>query len=180
TGVAAGNPNLSPQQDWAFEAAYDRHFWTDGVLSLTLRHLALQDVVDRVPVFAPSGIFDEPGNIGGGRENDVVVSFNLPLNRLGLEGATIRGVGTWRFSRVTDPTTGQAGEISLQHPRDDEIHFSQDFPQWNVTWRFDYYFAFLVPDFRFNEIDNTNNGGATEDTVYVEYRPESDLTLRVQ
>ena len=37
-----------------------------------------------------------------------------------------------------------------------------------------------MPDFRFNEIDTTNNGGATEDTVYVEYRPEPDLTLRVQ
>jgi hypothetical protein len=178
TGVTAGNPNLSPQRDWAFEAAYDRHFWTDGVISLTLRHLLLQDVVDRVPVFAPSGVFDQPGNIGSGRENDVVASFTLPLQRLGLEGATLRGAGTWRFSQVRDPTTGQHREISLQHPLDAEVHFAQDFPKWNLTWGVDTYFATIVRNVRFNEIDRTFNG--IEDTVYVDYKPRPDLTLRIQ
>jgi hypothetical protein len=178
TGVTAGNPNLSPQRDWAFEAAYERHFWTDGVVSLTLRHLILQDVVDRVPVFATSGVFDEPGNIGSGRENDIVASFNLPLKRLGLEGATLRGTGTWRFSEVEDPTTEQRREISVQHPLDAEIHFNQDFPKWNLSWGIDTYFATIVRNFRFNEIDRTNNG--IEDTLYVEYKPRPDLTVRVQ
>jgi hypothetical protein len=178
TGVTAGNPDLSPQRDWAFEVAYDRHFWTDGVVSLTLRHLALQDVVDRVPVFAPSGVFDEPGNIGSGREDDIVASFNLPLQRLGIDGATLRGVGTWRFSKVKDPTTGAFREISVQHPLDAEIHFTQGFPKWNLSWGIDTYFAFLVRDFRFDEIDRTDNG--TEITVYADYKPRPDLTLRLQ
>lgn len=178
TGVAAGNPNLLPQQDWAFEAAYDRHFWTDGVVSLTARHLVLQDVVDRVPVFAPSGVFDEPGNIGGGSENDVVASFNLPLKHLGLEGATVHGVGTWRLSRVTDPTTGELREISGLHPHDIEVHFTQELPRWNLTLGVDSYPGFHVRNYRFDEVDSTYNG--TVNTVYLDYRPEPSLTLRLQ
>ncbi len=178
TGVVAGNPNLSPQRDWAFEAAYDRHFWTDGVISLTVRHLILQDVVDRVPVFAPSGDFDEPGNIGDGSENDIVGSFTLPLEHLGIHHATLRGTGTWRFSQVTDPTTGKRREISVQHPVDAELHFSQDIPKWNLSWGIDSFFAYPVRNVRFNEVDNIDNG--REDTVYLDYKPRPDMTLRVQ
>ncbi len=175
-GVVAGNPNLSPQRDWAFEAAYDRRFWTDGVVSLTLRHLILQDVVDRVPVFSSSGIFDEPGNIGGGSENDVVVSFNLPLGRFGLDNAAVHGVSTWRFSEVRDPTTSSPREISVQHPLDAEIHFSQDFPRRNVTWGVDTYLQTIVRNFRFNEIDRIDTG--TDNTLFIQYRPRPDLTLK--
>lgn len=178
TGIVAGNPNLSPQRDWAFEAAYDRHIWSDAVVSLTVRHLLLQDVVDRVPVFAPSGVFDEPGNIGGGIENDIVGSFSIPLQHLGIDGAILRAVGTWRFSDVRDPTTGQKRPISLQHPLDAELHFSQDLPGWKLTWGVDSYYGVLVRDFRFDEIDSTYTGD--EDALFVEYRPEPSLTLRLQ
>jgi len=178
TGVTAGNPNLLPQQDLAIEAAYDRHFWTDGVVSLTARHLFLQDVVDNVSVFSPSGEFNEPGNIGDGSENDLVASFNLPLDHFGLDHAALHGVGTWRFSGVRDPTTGQLREISLQHPVDAELHFSQGLPQWNLTWGIDTYFGYLVPDFFFNEVDRTYN--ASSNTLYVDYRPEPSVTLRLE
>src|SRR5262249_6668036 len=130
SGVFAGNPNLVPQQNWAFEVAYDRHFWKDGIVSLTARHLVLTDVIDRAPVFDPSGVFDEPANIGGGSENDLVASFNLPFDRFGLKGVVVHGLGTWTFSQVTDPTTGEKRRISGQHPLNAELHFAQDLPQW--------------------------------------------------
>ncbi|HEV2533711.1 TonB-dependent receptor plug domain-containing protein [Phenylobacterium sp.] len=175
-GVVAGNPNLLPQQDWAFEAAYDRHFWKTGVVSLTLRHLVLKDVVDRVPVFAPSGAFDEPGNIGGGSENDVVAAFELPLGRFGIGGGTLRGTGTWKVSEVTDPTTGQRRRISGQHPLDASLHFSQDLPRWNLNWGFDLPLAYREHFFRFNEIDT--NRANTVGTLFLEYKPKPDLGLR--
>ncbi len=178
TGVTAGNPNLLPQQDWAVEAAYDRHFWADGVVSLTARHLFLHDVVDQVPVFSSSGVFTEPGNIGGGSENDLIASFNLPLDRFGLDQATLRGIGTWRLSEVRDPTTGLQRAISQQQPLAAELHFSQALPSWNLTWGLDSYPGYRVPAFLFDEIDRTYNG--IENTVFVEYRPEPTLTLRLQ
>ncbi|HEY1753291.1 MAG TPA: TonB-dependent receptor [Caulobacteraceae bacterium] len=177
-GVVAGNPNLVPQQDWAFEAAYDRHFWKDAVVSLTVRHLILQDVIDRAPVFGPSGAFDEPANIGGGSENDLVGSFTVPLDRLGLAGAAIRGQGTWRFSRVTDPTTGQPRQISGQYPLNTELHFSQDLPKWKLSWGVDDSIGFAQTFFRFDEIDTNHTG--TYQTLFVEYKPRPDLSVRFE
>ena len=177
-GVVAGNPNLEPQRDWAFEAAYDRHFWKDGVVSVTARHLILQDVIDRVPVFAASGVFDEPGNIGGGSENDLVASFSLPLDRFGVAGGVIRGAGTWRVPRITDPTTGERRRISGLHPFDGELHFSQDLPRRKMSWGVDITSDFLERYYRFDEIDS-NQGGVFTD-VFVEYKPRRDLALRFE
>jgi outer membrane receptor protein involved in Fe transport len=87
-GVTAGNPDLTPQQDWTVEATYERHFWKDGVASLGVQRLWLTDVIDRAPVFGPSGVFDEPANIGSGEETAVTASWTLPLERLGAKGAT--------------------------------------------------------------------------------------------
>ena len=177
-GVVAGNPNLEPQRDWAFEAAYDRHFWKDGVVSLTARHLILQDVIDRVPVFAASGAFDEPGNIGDGAEDDLVASFSMPLNRFGVSGGTLRGVGTWRFTEVNDPTTGQRRRISGLHPLDAELHFSQDLPRRKMNWGIDVTSNFVERYYRFDEIDSNQAGVFTD--VFVEYKPKRDLALRFE
>jgi hypothetical protein len=175
-GVAAGNPDLLPQQDWAFEAAYDRHFWKDGVVSLTLRHLILKDAVDRVPVFSPSGVFDEPGNIGDGHEDDVVVSFSAPLDRFGISGGVLRGLGTWRASQVTDPTTGRTRRISGQHPVDAQLHFSQDLPRLKLTWGVDVSTGVTERFFRFDEVDTNRTN--TVATVYLDYKARPDLTWR--
>jgi len=177
-GVFPGNPNLVPQTDWAFEAAWDRHFWKDAVVSLTVRRLALQDVIDQLPVVTSSGVLNEPGNIGGGSENDLAASFNLPLARFGIAGATIRGSGTWRASRVTDPTTGDGRPISGEHPVDAELHFSQDLPKWKLNWGVDTYFGYSQRYYYFDEIDTDRM--ANWDTVFVEYKPRPDLSLRME
>ncbi|HEY3813421.1 MAG TPA: TonB-dependent receptor [Caulobacteraceae bacterium] len=177
-GVAAGNPNLLPQQDWAFEAAYDRHFWKDGVVSLTVRHLELSDVVDRVPVQSPSGFFDEPGNIGGGSENDIVGAFSVPLDRFFIPGGVFRGLETWRFSQVSDPTTGEARPISGLHPFDGELHFSQDLPRWRLNWGIDSTIGYTERYYRFDEIDT--NRKKTWASLFVVYKARPDLTIRAE
>lgn len=177
-GVVAGNPSLEPQQDWAFEAAYERHFWKDGVVSLTLRHLIITDVVDQVPVFGASGVFDEPGNIGGGAENDVVASFSLPLDRLGVKDGSIRGLETWRLTEVADPATGRRRPISDLHPFDGELHFEQDFPRRKLSWGIDTVFAFVDRSFRFDEIDASTSGAFAD--AFIEYKPRRDLVFHLE
>src|SRR5690606_14950047 len=104
--VLAGNPDLDPEQSLVFEAALERRFWTSGALVFTARHLELKDVVDRVPIFTPGGaVFDAPGNLGEGSQDELAVSLSLPLDRLGVKGGLLRGESTWRRSKVTDPTT---------------------------------------------------------------------------
>jgi hypothetical protein len=178
SGVVAGNPDLAPQQDWAFEATYERRFWKDGVVALTARRLELTDVIDRAPVFSASGVFDTPANIGDGWENDLVASFSLPLQRFGVTGGTLRGQATWRDSSVKDPTTGVERRISGQHGVDATLHFTQDLPRRNLTWGVDYSPPYLERFFRFDEID-TNHQNTSWD-VFADYKFRPDLTLRVQ
>ena len=176
-GVTAGNPNLVPQTDWAFEAAFDHHFMKSGVISLTVRHLILEDVVDRVPVLSTSGAFDEPGNIGGGSENDITASFTVPLQRL-IPGGEIRGTVNWQMSKVTDPTTHEQRPISGQNPVYGDLHFSQDLPRWKLKWGIDANLGNLQRFYRFDEIDSYKIG--TFDTVYVERRLPHNMSLRFE
>jgi hypothetical protein len=178
TGVIAGNPNLFPQQDWVFEAAYERHFWRDAAVSLTARRLVLADVIDHVPVFTSSGVFDAPGNIGHGSETDLIANVNVPLARAGLSGFTLRGTATWRRSLVSDPTTGENRRISGQHPVDAELHLTQEIPGLRINWGVEIYFSASERFFRFNEIDTNRIGGFAD--LYVDYKPRPDLVVRVQ
>lgn len=178
TGIVTGNPNLRPQQDWTFEGVFEHHFWRDGIISLTIRRLVLADVIDRAPVFAPSGVFDAPANIGRGAETDLIAAFNLPLAELGLNGVIFRGTATWRRARVTDPTTGGGRRISGLHPLDAELHVTQDLPRANVSWGIDVFPLAREQFFRFNEIDTNRIGGSAD--LYVDYKPRPDLAFRVQ
>lgn len=189
SGIGVANPDIEPGQAWVVEAAYERRFWNDGAITVTLRHAELSDVVDRLPVevLGPDGpdadtdpdvvdVFDAPGNIGAGKNDEVSLSLTLPLERVGIKGGLFRGDGTWRVSEVTDPTTGEARRISGQHPIDAELHFSQDLARLKTTWGVDVFNSWREEYFRFNRIDTTDLG--TWGVLYAEYKPRSDLSIR--
>ena len=126
----------------------------------------------------PSGFFDEPGNIGGGTEDDIVGSFSVPLDHFFIPGGVFRGLGTWRFSKVTDPTTGETRPISGEHPFDGELHFSQDLPRWRLNWGLDSTIGYVERFYRFDEIDTNRKG--TWNSVFVVYKARPDLTFRFE
>ena len=176
--VRAGNPNLTPEQDWVVEAAYDRRFWGGADLGLTLRHYALTDAIDRIPIYAPSGTYDAPGNIGSGSKDEAAVDLSLPTDRLGLKRGTLTTRWTMRQSRVTDPTTGLVRSISGLHPNDGEIHFTQGLPKLKATWGFDVFNQWRETYYRFNEIDTDKL--KTYATLFAEYKPRPDLAVRFE
>jgi outer membrane receptor protein involved in Fe transport len=179
--VQAGNPDLEPQTAWVGEATYERRFWGDGAVTLTYRHSEIQDAVDRVPIFDPTdptNVFDAPGNIGDGHEDDFIFGATIPLDRFGLKRAQLKGSGTFRWSRVTDPTTGETRRITAQHPWDFEIHFNQDIPRWKLNWGVDLNNRWTETYYRFNEIDRY--ALKTWVDVFVEYKPKPDLALRFE
>jgi hypothetical protein len=179
--VQAGNPDLEPQTAWVGEATYERRFWESGTVTLTYRHSELQNVVDRVPVFDPSdptNVFDAPGNIGDGREDDFIFGLTLPLDRLGLKRAQVKTNGTFRWSQVTDPTTGETRRITAQHPWDFEVHFTQDIPKWKVNWGADLFNRWTETYYRFNEVDRY--ALKTWAVLFVEYKPQPGLSLRAE
>jgi outer membrane receptor protein involved in Fe transport len=136
--VTAGNPNLNPEQDWVSEIAVERDFWGAGSLIVTGRHYEITDAEDRAPIFlADDSFFDAPANIGDGTKDELQVELTLPLDKLGLAGAQLKGRWLQRWSSVTDPTTHTTREISNLKPTEWEVHFSQPLPRWNANWGVD-------------------------------------------
>jgi outer membrane receptor protein involved in Fe transport len=175
--VTAGNPNLEPQQDWASEIAYERHFWGSGAVVLTLRHMEITDLIDRAPVRAPDGsFFDTPANIGSGKEDDAVVTATIPLDKIGLKGAQLRGDYTRRWSEVLDPTTGGKRPISGQHPSDWDAHYSQTVGVF--IYGVDAYGGWQQRNYRFNAIQIDKLG--TFVTPFVEWKPNPKLSWRIE
>jgi len=177
-GVHAGNPNLTPQQDWVVEAAYDRRFWKGAQITATLRHYEITDVIDRKPILDPAGDYDAPGNIGSGTKDEAVLALTLPTDRLGLKNGTLTGQGTIRQSHVIDPTTLQPRSISGLHPSDWEAHFTQGLPRWKSKWGFDVFGQWSETYYRFNEVDTDKL--KTYVVLFGEYQPRPDLTLRLE
>lgn len=175
--VQAGNPNLTPQRDWVFEAAYERKFLGDADATVTLRHYVLTDVIDRAPVYSSSGVFDAPGNIGGGRKDEVAFALTLPTDKLGVRRGQLTGQATWRWSSVTDPTTGLKREISGLQPVSAEAHFTQGVPKLKMTWGVDVFDQWRQTYYRFDEIDTDKL--KTYVSIYGEYKPRADLAIRL-
>lgn len=178
-GVQAGNPDIDPEQAWVGEVAIEQRFWGKGALVLTWRHFELKDVVDSAPVFdGAGGVFDAPGNIGDGSKDEFAVSGTLPLEKLGWKGAELRGSATWRESKVTNPTTGRAREISGLRPLSWEVHFTHDLPQWRMNWGVDVYGASRETFYRVDQITDEKVKSYVE--LFVEYRPKPDLSVRAE
>ena len=189
--LSAGNPDLTPQQAWVYEAAFERRFWTSGALVLTVRHSEIRDVVDRVPVFSATGVIlaDSPGNIGDGTRDELQASLSLPLDRLGVAAAQFRGQVTRRRSEVLDPVTGRKREISTLRTsgsRDAErlspvtwdAHFTQELPGLKSVWGVDVTGAYRDSAYRLTEIETKKI--STQVSVFGEYRPKPNLSFRAE
>jgi len=193
-GVTTGNPDLNPQQAWVAEIAYERRFWQSGAITLTLRHVELTDAIDRAPEVVASSCplvagvpdltsplctrYDRPANIGDGTREQAQIDFNIPLDRLGVKGGSLRGFYIWRESEVIDPTTFQARRITGEHPHDWEIHFSQDLPQWKLTWGVDVFGQFTETYWRYNRVETMELKSFV--MPYVEWKPRKDLQFLLQ
>jgi len=178
-GVSAGNPDLNPEQAWVGEAAVEQRFWDKGSLTVTFRHYELKDAIDVGPVVASDGtIFSRPANIGDGTKDELALAYNLPLDKLGVKGATLKGEVTKRWSKVTDPTTRTKREISGLHPVDWNLNFTHDLPRWNFSWGVNAFGGWRETQYRFNLIQETKLRTFVQ--PFAEWRPRPDLNLRVE
>ncbi len=184
----AGNTNIVPQQSWVVEAAYERHFWSGGDVSVTLRHSMITDAIDRVPITSPTGaVFDAPGNIGSAKLDALLVSLTVPLDHLGIANGQFKAAGTFQWSSVTDPTTGTPRPITDLNPAEYTISFRQDLPAWNTSWGASLATPCVTSaatkgcdkaEYRFNEIDLYSTQPALN--LFVEYRPGAGLSFRLE
>jgi hypothetical protein len=172
--VSAGNGNLQPERRWVVEAALEKHFWTSADVVLTLRHQALQQVIDQVPVDG----FNAPGNIGNGRRDVVQLDLTLPLERFGLKGGLLKGSGTWLHSRVRDPTTGEQRRISLDEPFAGSLTLTDDLPRLNSTLTVELTSGTRQTSYLIDEIDSEIE--AANLNLSWEYKPRTGLAILAQ
>ena len=176
--VSAGNADLAPQSAWVIEGAWERRFWEDGVVSLTLQHQIISDAIDVIPVTDGVDIFPAPGNIGDGTLTYLAAEWTIPLDRLGIPGGQLTNSLTWRDSEVTDPTTGEQRGISGLRPEEFFTRFQQDIDSWRINWGLEYqpwgedtvYRIDQISHFRFRDFAS----------AWIEYKPTDQWTLRAQ
>jgi outer membrane receptor protein involved in Fe transport len=128
--VVAGNPSLEPDKTTVIEVSAERRFWEKGSISLAYSHERITDVIDRLPITALNDrgetfVFDAPGNIGDGVQNELDLNLTLPLDRFGVPGGELKVEAEVVESEVTDPTTGEPRRISGQRPRELELNFGR-------------------------------------------------------
>jgi outer membrane receptor protein involved in Fe transport len=188
-GEHAGNPTLTPPQDWVAEVSLDQRFWQGGDASLALRHYWLSDVIDQAPECPPGGALpgggcnplDEvsgPANIGAGERDEASLAVTLPTDRLWLQRGVLSVRATWRHSEVTDPATHLRREISGLHPVDAEAHFTQGLPGLRSTWGLDVYTAWRQTTYYFDEVDTQRLGTWVD--AYFEWKPKPDFSLKLE
>jgi len=174
----AGNANLSPQSAWVLEAAWERRFWDEGVITATFSHERLSDVIDVIPVTDGVDIFPAPGNIGDGTATGFTLETTLPTDRFGIPGGQILSSLRWRVSEVTDPTTGEERRISDQRPEEFFTRFTQDIDSWRTTWGVEYQPWGEDTVFRIDQISHFRFRDYA--SAWIEYKPTDQWTLRAQ
>jgi outer membrane receptor for ferrienterochelin and colicin len=175
TGVVlAGNAHLQPERRWIYEVALDRTFWGSGEFVVTLRHSALQELIDFVPVEG----FNAPGNIGNGTRETVIADLSLPLTRLGMKNGLLKGNVQWQTSRVTDPTTGQRREISLDHPLGATLTLSNDLAKLKSSWSIAFDSGYRERSFYIDDIETVRRLPAV--TLTWDYTPTPHWAFEAQ
>ena len=194
--LTAGNSDLRPDKTWVYELAFEKHFWDNGAVVLTLRHEDITDVIDvfpfRVPVDANNdGVQDDlnpadgipdtqlvsgPGNIGDGKNDVIIAQRHAAASALRSQGRRTQGDLTYQDSEVHDPTTGQTRRISGQRPDDVNVSFRQDLPDLKLTYGVNFYAGWRERHYLPQEIqllDLRSFWGS-----FLEYKPTPNFTLR--
>lgn len=172
--VNGGNAQLQPQRSWEGRLTLEHPVLGRGQAKLELGYDRVSKLQDRI---LTSEGFDAPGNLGTGTRQFVRVTFDAPLDSLGLKGFNFRTDNTFQKTRVRDPLTGEKRDWSGFWPSYDLFaELRRDVGKTAVG-------ASIgdrdeIAFYRTDEIDaNFNNGPFV--TVFAEYRPSPRTTLRV-
>jgi hypothetical protein len=175
--VTAGNENLEPWRSLIVSLTWERHFWDRASLVVEARREFVSHVVDHVPVFAGSRVFDAVGNIGNGLRDVVQASLILPMDEWGLTGVTLKGDGGFQYSRIRDPATGLKRRFSAYQPFWVNAEIDYDIPDDNLRLGVTFHDDARDTEYRVDEITSSYHG--IKLGAFVEYKPTPDWTVRL-
>jgi outer membrane cobalamin receptor len=174
--VFGGNVDLEPEQRWISELTYERRFWSDGIVSLGLRHDEITDAIDVIPL--DNGL-SAVGNIGDATLDQLAVTLAVPTDKLGVPGGMFRFRNTWNHTEVTDPTTGQTRPISNVRASQATISFEQDITSLKLQWGAAY-IPLLTGQWSYEPDQISGWRGHNYFELWAEYKPTPTLSLRAQ
>jgi hypothetical protein len=169
--INGGNADLRPQRAWEVKLTGETVLLGDGLARVTLEYDRISQVQDRVPV--PGG-FDAPGNLGTGQLWAVDATLELPLAKLGLEGARLSAQSSIILTSVRDPYTAVLRRFSGVPLASVNIGFRKDSKAF--AWGFDFSASGLATTFRLGELDTTL-GQASSWSAFYQLRPDKRSTL---
>jgi hypothetical protein len=175
-GIAAGNSGLKPDQRWQLEGDYEWHFWDKGALLVSALHEDITDLVDYVPLGNGQ---DGPGNVAKATNDQYDVEFNLPLDKLILDGAQFKASMLWKDSALADPVTGQTRSISTVNDRRVSFTYLQDMPALNSSLNLGVSLGFTRPYYRIAQV-TTLRILTPYLTLGWDYKPEPSLDILFQ
>jgi outer membrane receptor protein involved in Fe transport len=187
--LALGNPDLKPERTWIAELSHEQRFGKLGVITLTVFHHWITDVLDLLPV---TDKFEVPGNIGDGRRWGLEASSTLPLTWLNLTGARLDVQMRWQDSKVTDPITGITRELSANggfsgpptvrfRSENDyvvDIAYRQDLEESDWAWGWDTAFQADRTLFKVNELERFEEG--IELNAFIETTRWQGMKIRLE
>jgi hypothetical protein len=178
SGVDAGNPELEPDRHTQYEISFQYDFWSKGSFLVKFMHDEVSGVVDNIPVTGSSGVFDAPGNIGDGTNNQITVQLTLPLDRLGVTNGRLKFENTFDFTRVRDPETGELRGFSGQRPQNISVTFTQDVESLKSTWGLFFYNCWDEYYYRLAEVRHRRVIPAYLE-FWWEYKPTPEWTFQL-
>lgn len=104
-----GNVNLVPEQSWNISTEYEKDFGQGFTISINPYLNFISDLVDRVPI-GDDG--DAVGNVDTAIQYGVDFNTSVKGDRWGWNGTQFDLDLEWRNSRVDDPLTGVARQLS--------------------------------------------------------------------
>lgn len=172
--VNGGNADLMPQRSWEARLTVERPVLGKGLVKLELGYDWVSLLQDRV--LTDDG-FDAPGNIGSGTRKFANLTFDAPLDSIGLKATRIKFDGRVQETKVRDPLSGQMRAWSGFWPEWNwQLDVRRDLTKWSYGLSlFDRApFAF----YRTDEVDSLFNSGIFA-TAFAEFRPDKRTTFRL-
>jgi hypothetical protein len=168
--INGGNADLRPQRAWEVKLTGESALLGDGLARITLEYDRISQVQDRVPV---TGGFDAPGNLGMGQLWAVDATLELPLTKLGLDGARLSAQSSIILTSVRDPYTAALRRFSGVPLASVNISFRKD--NKASAWGFDLVASGPSTTFRLDELDTTQKTSTW--SAFYQLRPDKRTTL---
>jgi len=105
----ASNFNIVPSQSWKLSTEYDKDFGQGFTIKINPYFNFISDLVDRIPIGNDG---DAIGNIDSAIQYGIDFNTSIKGKRWGWDGTQFDLDLEWRDSRVDDPVTGIARQLS--------------------------------------------------------------------